>query len=102
MTKQEKARWLSEMYAAMADGKQLQYQLIYTGSKWYDNHMDNGPYFHSNPEYWRIKPEPREVEALVYQRNENERWVRVPNDWPSGAKVRVTEILEDEALREGE
>lgn len=31
MTRQEKARWLSEIYAAMADGKTLQIQSLPIG-----------------------------------------------------------------------
>jgi hypothetical protein len=80
----------------MADGRTLQYQ---SGSKWYDNQITNGPHFHSNPGWWRIKPEPREHEAVVHR--SDCKWVQLPNDWPEGTKVRVTEILEDEALREG-
>jgi hypothetical protein len=94
MTREEKARWLSEMYAAMAEGKTLQYQ---SGSKWYDNHMDNGPYFHSIPEYWRIKSEPREATHLVAYFDGCEvsgNWVKVPDSWPEYTKVRVTEIIE--------
>jgi hypothetical protein len=93
MTREEKARWLSEIYAAIAEGKTLQYRI---GSKWHDDPMDDGPYFYSNPEDWRIKPEPREcvrpVVGTLFSRDGH--WVKVPDDWPSGTKVRVTEILE--------
>jgi hypothetical protein len=97
MTKQEKARWLVKMYTAVAEGRTMQYE---NDGTWWEQQC--GPDMNSNVEHWRIKPEPREVEALVYHRNENERWVRIPNDWPSGTRVRVTEILEDAALCEGE
>jgi hypothetical protein len=97
MTKQEKARWLSEIYTAVAEGRTMQYVVDGT---WWDQQC--GPDMNSDLECWRIKPEPREVETLVYHRNGNERWVRIPDDWFGVVTVRVTEILEDTALREVE
>jgi hypothetical protein len=53
--------------------------------------MDDGPYFYSNPEDWRIKPEPRECVGIVVHGEGH--WVRIPEDWRPDTKVRVTEIV---------
>jgi hypothetical protein len=90
MTKQEKARWLLEIYTAVAEGRTVQYVVDGT---WLDQSC--GPDMISDPEYWRIKPEPpepREHEAVVHRSDCT--WVQLPNDWPEGTKVRVTEIIE--------
>lgn len=90
MTREGKARWLSDMYAAMAEGKTLQY-------RWVDVGEDSGPGMGSDPEYWRIKPGPVGCVRLVEWLDEDVvggNWVKIPDHWPKGTKVRVTEILE--------
>ena len=94
MTREEKARWLSEIYAAMAEGKTVQYLF---GNNWLDYVGDIGPDMGTNEDIWRIKPEPREATHLVAYFDGClvcGNWVKVPDSWSEGTKVRVTEILE--------
>ena len=91
MTREETARWLSELYAVVADGRTMQYEMDGT---WWDQQC--GPDMNSNVEHWRIKPEPREVVRTV---EDLPAWeasaVVLPDDWKPGTKVRVTEIIEE-------
>jgi hypothetical protein len=60
MTPIEKAKWLAEFYGAIAEGKTV--QQLFSG-KWRDNATNDlvGPDMSSNPDFWRIKPEPRRM-----------------------------------------
>jgi hypothetical protein len=95
VTKQEKARWLVEMYTAVANGKLVQYKSA-MDYMWRDS--DRGPDMDCDPECWRIKSEPREATHLVTYFDGCEasgNWVKVPDSWPEYTKVRVTEIIEE-------
>jgi hypothetical protein len=53
------AKWLSELYAAVANGEELQVWDSDT-EKWGDaKDSANGPNFTSTDKWWRIKPKPR-------------------------------------------
>jgi hypothetical protein len=91
MTREEKARWLAKMYTAIANGETLQYKSA-TDGMWRDS--VRGPDMDCEPQYWRIKPEPRECISSVVAFTFNEVWVKVPSDWPEGTEVIVKEIIE--------
>jgi hypothetical protein len=52
----EKAEWLSELYAAVAKGEEMQVWIEDT-KEW--RPATSGPTFHSRKDWWRIKPKPR-------------------------------------------
>lgn len=91
MTREEKLRWVAEMHLAAADGKTLQHKDKCAG--WFDQSLP--PTMNSSPDYWRIKPEPKECKRAVGG-SFDLRTIVLPSNWDIGTRVRVTEILEDE------
>jgi hypothetical protein len=55
-----KAKWLSEMYAAKANGEVLQLK-DGTIKLWLDHPNDYGPTLQSDTSNWRLKPKPRRM-----------------------------------------
>jgi len=55
MNERERDQWVSDMWAARAQGKTLQ---VVESGKWRD--AIDGPGGYGNIDHWRIKPEPRE------------------------------------------
>jgi hypothetical protein len=88
----EKAKWLAEMYTALAEGKLLEKKCVTYG--WVTATIY--PDMNSNPKLWRIKPEPRVHIDYVRPRAGGGRFVYVPNSWPLDAAVRVTELTAQE------
>lgn len=88
---EDKARWLARIYTGMSDGRTLEY---YINGTWVEDNSA-GPDLNSNPNYWRIKPEPREHLSKVQSLSGIPgRFVNVPITWPLGTHVRVIEVEE--------
>jgi hypothetical protein len=85
-----KAKWLSEIYAAMSEGKLLEYHI---NGIWIEDDTA-GPDLNSNPDYWRIKPEPREHLSRVQNLSGIPgHFINVPITWPLGMPVFIKEIF---------
>lgn len=87
----EKAKWLAEMYTAIAEGKTLEYRNTTKG--WVE--AESFPVMASDPGRWRIKPEPR-VHIDYVRPRAGGRFVFVPNSWPLDAAVRIIEMTAQE------
>jgi hypothetical protein len=79
MTPQEKAKWLAEFYAAVAEGKTP--QTYKSPTEWTDVAPDNCremPTIGNDPNRWRIKPEPRRMwmraSEFTYSKEEASEW----------------------------
>ena len=57
---QEKAQWLSDIYASVAKGETLQVWRI-DEHQWADASLSGGPNMGSMERRWRIKPQPRQM-----------------------------------------
>ncbi len=92
MTPIEKAKWLSEFYAAIAEGKTAQVQGM--NGKWIDCHtVDYWPGMGSalnSKHEWRIKPEPQRRWTCNGEETAN---VMVASKWRTQG-FQVTEWLE--------
>ena len=60
-----KAKWLSEIYAAKANGEVLQLWDA-TTEQWADHSCDYGPTLQSYMSNWRLKPKPRRMWEVEY------------------------------------
>lgn len=83
MTPIEKAKWLADFWAQVAEGKIAQLYLV-KDKKWYDVSPEDraGPDRYSDLSLWRIKPEPRRkwevddkgVREWTYDKAEADGW----------------------------
>lgn len=81
----EKAKWMSELWTAIAEGKQVQYLTV--GDNWVDIFNEDGtrkyePNTHSDPDNWRVLPAPRRMWetpgyggwCITYNEEEAKQW----------------------------
>ena len=94
---QEKAQWLSEIYAAVAKGETLQF-FNSAFSRWEDTQVF--PTVTSNPAVWRIKPKPRTQTFWVWLNNGGEiidvtQHQRQADEWRAAGHnvIETTEVL---------
>lgn len=88
---EDKAGWLARIYTGISEGGILEY---YINGTWLEDYSA-GPDLNSNPNYWRIKIQPREHLSKVQNLSGIPgSFVNVPITWPLGTHVRVIEVEE--------
>lgn len=57
MDTHEQTKWLAEFYGeAHRTGRKIQKHII--NNRWEDDDVGRGPGLHSDPKFWRLRPEP--------------------------------------------
>ena len=60
MNTHEQTKWLAEFYAeAHRTGRKIEKHLV--NGKWEDDTFGRGPGLHSDPKFWRLRPEPQKA-----------------------------------------
>ena len=60
MDTHEQTKWLAEFYAeAHRTGRKIEKHLV--NGEWKDDTFGRGPGLHSDPKFWRLRPEPDKV-----------------------------------------
>jgi hypothetical protein len=64
MNTHEQTKWLSEFYGeAHRTGRKI--EKMHCG-RWEDDTLGRGPGLHSDPKFWRLRPEPEKVWVVWY------------------------------------
>jgi hypothetical protein len=64
MDTHEQTKWLAEFYGeAHRTGRKIEKR---HGDQWKDDTLGRGPGLHSDPKFWRLRPEPDKVRVVWY------------------------------------